>query len=110
MLAEKFAKQNGIEWHDWEDRPIGYKNQYYKCSCGIMGCFNKNPTFQHPEEVLAVCQKWDDYDDFIESLTDKCRFYGWTPEELLARFIKLYITTPNKLIEAAVEGRDGRGK
>jgi hypothetical protein len=105
MLAEKFAKQNGIEWHDWEDRPIGYKNQYYKCSCGIMGCFNKNPTFSHPEEVLAVCQKWDDYRAFIVKLVSELKDDG-TLSDMVKSFIETYITTPNKLLEAAVEWRE----
>jgi len=109
---ETILKEMGIEWHE----AIKGDLDCYTCSCGYQidiynsgawECFedhieNSNPTFSHPEEVLAVCMKWDDYDDFYDVICI---------HENGKDFINLiYITTPNKLLEAAVEWGEWREK
>ena len=83
MLAEKFAKQNGIEY--------------------------KYGMFLHPEEVLAVCMKWDDFDEFFKSISSwVIEHDSYLKGKWKSRYINIdYITTPNKLLEAAVEWREG---
>lgn len=92
--AEKFAKQNGIEWVKWSKE------------CGGEYCYlnGKQCTFQHPEEVLAVCMKWDDYKEFLIDGLQKSRWLE------IDEFVETYITTPGKLLSAAVEWGEGREK
>ena len=119
-LIKKFCKQNasilkemGIEWH--EEMP---NEVMYKCTCGFKTnsfsrdshiCLLKhikeyNPTFQHPEEVLAVCMKWDDVLDFVWELNGKQRYSDCTK---INNVIPVdYIITKDKLLEAAVEWRE----
>jgi len=114
MLAEKFANQNGIHWHKWisQNDDNGF---HLPLICEDVNCeyhvwkgqkyFPDNPTFSHPEEVLAVCQKWDDYRAFIVKLVSELKDDG-TLSDMVKSFIETYITTPNKLLEAAVEWRE----
>jgi hypothetical protein len=115
-LIKRFCELAGIEWHEAK---YDANNFIWNCSCGkwfsvcdeaefLDHIKESNPTFLHPEEVLAVCMKWDDRCNFIQHLWYKD---GWmdfhTGSHVLAAIHKsiplTYITTPNKLLEAAVE-------
>jgi hypothetical protein len=119
-LAEKFAKQNGIEWHEVKVKGqmlYGGVKREWVCSCGAIFSYEetferhlkaRNPTFSHPEEVLAVCMKWDDYRPFILSINGNIHDQDGFKIDWMIPLS--YITTPGKLLEAAVEWREGREK
>ena len=99
--AEKFAKLAGIHWHE-----IHKENEYFVCSCGRIWLqaaitakemFHTNPTFSHPEEVLEVMCKREDYWVFWDSLRTN------------ATMIDIeYIIQQDALLDAAIEFLEGK--
>jgi hypothetical protein len=112
--AEEFAKLNNIHWHDvrWENPKGEMFSGNYRCSCGLLSTdkdLYANSTFSHPEEILEVMMKREDYGKFLI-----CGLHGWT-ESLLymasgtnkMRMLETipieYITVDGKLLTAALE-------
>jgi len=116
-LIKRFCQQNeailkemGICWHE----PI-FKGSRICNKCGMLiavGNADKpfynmdkyNPTFSHPEEVLAVCMKWDDWHSGFSNVIGVWEMVNH--ESRRFHIITDYITTPDKLLEAAVEWRE----
>lgn len=112
-LPERFAKLAGIEWHEEISREEyeldGVRGLVlFICSCGKKihagefqrHCLSSNPTFSHPEEVLEALKRIlseEHYIMFINSLRSSNHLF------VLEHFIDDYITTPNKMLQEAVE-------
>jgi hypothetical protein len=106
QLAERFCKLAGIHLHNWdtnnwtEDRTLPVFHFVCK-DCGeYSNDLFTNPTFSHPEEVLAVMMKRDDWSEF--SLVVGCWYEH--PKSVRYFYIRYdYITTKDKLLQAACD-------
>lgn len=117
--AEKFAKLNGIHWH--EELPYDRDNKYrYQCSCGG-GDYNQenfneyyrgtNPLFLDAKSILEVMNKRKDYKKFQhnnkneifvlynEVWSDSC----FSLISFEAAINEYYIIHPEKLLDAAIK-------
>ena len=113
--AEEFAKLNNIHWHEYV--AVGNRPAYkggWKCECGdAIQCSplistGRNPTFSHPEEILEVMMKREDW--YIANWKRPCGFI-WkigmvidVDTEIIIFHIELeFIINPAKLLTAAIE-------
>jgi hypothetical protein len=111
-LAERFARLTGTHWHEWnviveywmEEK---YYSSYENCKlCYELREDNENPTFEHPEEVLAVMMKRNDWYSFWKHLLPE-NFIGFdvsVPSKFKDKSVYMididYITEKGKLLQA----------
>ena len=110
-LAERFAKMNGIEWHDLTHLQ-GYE---YTCECGVaynvfdprcidltIAQHNKNnPTFSDAKSILEVMQKRDDFGDFLIQKVGKLHL---AESDKLYAYVEIYyVYNPDKLLTEAIK-------
>ena len=109
--AEKFAKLNGIHWHDWIqegeiDSPI------FHCSCSPQKPYrvsdprcrcipvHGHPTFTDAKSILEVMKLRKDYRGFVRVIGDDFGKQGRISEFFIEDY---YILNPDKLLDEAIK-------
>ena len=100
--SEEFAKLNNIHWHDFGETKCGEHSIQF-LHCRKCNGYLPNPTFSHPEEILEVMMKREDYELFMAKLS-----YCFTAPNVDAMdwdgVIDVdYVLHSDKLLVAAIE-------
>jgi len=91
--SEKFAKLNGIQWHEPNKRMI---DECIACGLSCKVCRDQNPTFTDAKSILEIMMKRKDFYLFLRRLSDI--HFGYTNNINID-----YIINPDKLLDASIE-------
>ncbi len=102
--AEKFAKLNGIEWHEYEWVYIdeSLRRGHYLCEgCGheTMDFQKENPTFTDAKSIIEVMMKREDWDLFSTRIGN-----AWYAGNGYTNKIDIYyVQNADKLLDEAIK-------
>ena len=99
--AEKFAKLNGIHWHEWRIAGTYDGDIFYYCKCGQQSGHELEITFSDAKSILEVMQKRDDFGDFLH--TKVGHITTPTRNEQYAYVEIYYVYNPDKLLDEAIK-------
>ena len=98
--AEKFAKLNGIHWHEWRIAGTYDGDIFYYCKCGQQSGHELEITFSDAKSILEVMKLRKDYRGFVRVIGDDFGKQGRISEFFIEDY---YILNPDKLLDEAIK-------